>query len=279
MGRLRDGLRACAAECSDPGEVLQRLNRLCLHQNMGSMATVVYAVLNPVLVTLHMASAGHHPPLLVSGEGRGFLESEPCPPIDAMREGAVPHHAARAAARQSAAAVHRRARRAPGRCGRGGHGGAARSGLSPRLPGRDLEGVCDAVLAGTLDGRPTDDDVASLAVAAAPVLGPLLDVMLPAQPEQLAVLRAPWSGGSPRPAPPTTRCTRSPWRARRPPPTRSSTPMDPVAPTSRSCATSTTDWSSSSCATGGSGEPPQHRPGPRTPVHARAHGRRRPPPR
>src|SRR5215218_4385152 len=49
MGQLRNGLRACAAEGADPGEVLQRLNRLCLQQNLGSMATVVYGVLDPVL--------------------------------------------------------------------------------------------------------------------------------------------------------------------------------------------------------------------------------------
>src|SRR3712207_447412 len=86
MGQLRNALRALAAEGAAPHTVLERLNRLCLHQGLGGMATVLYAVLDPVLGSLRMANAGHYPPLLVHEGERAYLESDPCPPIGAVRE-------------------------------------------------------------------------------------------------------------------------------------------------------------------------------------------------
>ena len=188
MGQLRNALRAVAAEGAPPEEVLQRLNRLCLQQELGGMATVLYAVLDPVLGTLRMASAGHYPPLLVSGgEGR-FLESQPCPPIGAVRE---VHYAS---------TVHRLP---PGsllvlytdglveRRDASVDDGMARlrALVGARQDEQGLEHLCDAVVAGMLGTSPPQDDVALLAVAAQAVLGPHLSMVLPANADQLSVLR------------------------------------------------------------------------------------------
>jgi anti-sigma regulatory factor (Ser/Thr protein kinase) len=189
MGQLRNGLRACAAEGDDPGSVLERLNRLCMHQGMGSMATVMYAVLDPVTADLRVASAGHYPPLLVNGLDSRYLETDPCPPIGALREVRYPttrYHLDpdSVLVLYTDGLVERR-------------DVAVDEGLerlertvAAAWKGDGLEVLCDQVLAGMLQGRPADDDVALLTVSAQAVLGPHLDFVLPAQAEQLSTLRA-----------------------------------------------------------------------------------------
>ncbi|WP_298460520.1 SpoIIE family protein phosphatase [uncultured Cellulomonas sp.] len=192
MGQLRNALRACAAEGADPHTVLERLNRLCLQQDLGSMATVLYAVLDPVLGTVRMASAGHYPPLLVCEDGADrlrtaeFLEPEPHPPIGAVREV------------QYVTTVHRLP---PGSLLLLYTDGLVESRDLPVADGmarlRELAAVpvgtpdetCDALLTGMLGGRPPQDDVALLAVAPCARLGSQLRLVLPAHAEQLAVLR------------------------------------------------------------------------------------------
>jgi serine phosphatase RsbU (regulator of sigma subunit)/anti-sigma regulatory factor (Ser/Thr protein kinase) len=189
MGQLRNGLRACAAEGDDPGSVLERLNRLCMHQGMGSMATVMYAVLDPVTADLRVASAGHYPPLLVDGADSRYLETDPCPPIGALREVRYPtteYHLDpdSVLVLYTDGLVERR-------------DVAVDAGLEQlertvveAWKGDGLEVLCDQVLAGMLEGRPADDDVALLTVSARQLLGPHLDFVLPAQAEQLTTLRA-----------------------------------------------------------------------------------------
>ncbi len=188
MGQLRNALRACAAEGASPDEVLQQLNRLCLQQDLGGMATVLYAVLDPVLGTLRMASAGHYPPLLVTGDGGWFLESEPCPPIGAVREVRYsttthPLPPGSLLMLYTDGLVERRDASIE-------DGMARLQALVPRtVDGDGLEAVCDAVVDGMLAGHPSDDDVALLTVAPQALLGPHLDLMLPADADHLAVLR------------------------------------------------------------------------------------------
>jgi serine phosphatase RsbU (regulator of sigma subunit)/anti-sigma regulatory factor (Ser/Thr protein kinase) len=189
MGQLRNGLRACAAEGDDPGSVLERLNRLCMHQGLGGMATVMYAVLDPVTADLRVASAGHYPPLLVNGLDSRYLETAPCPPIGALREVRYPtteYHLAPGSVLvlYTDGLVERR-------------DVAVDVGLeqlertvAAAWKGDGLEILCDQVLSRMLGGRPADDDVALLTVSAQQVLGPHLDFMLPAQAEQLSTLRA-----------------------------------------------------------------------------------------
>jgi serine phosphatase RsbU (regulator of sigma subunit) len=64
MGRMRSTLRAYALETTDPAEVLARLDRKMRHFEPDALATVVYAVFEPGLGQMHVALAGHFPPVI-----------------------------------------------------------------------------------------------------------------------------------------------------------------------------------------------------------------------
>jgi serine phosphatase RsbU (regulator of sigma subunit) len=64
MGRMRSSLRSYALETTDPAEVLGRLDRKMQHFEPDAMATVVYAVFEPGLGQVHIALAGHFPPVI-----------------------------------------------------------------------------------------------------------------------------------------------------------------------------------------------------------------------
>ncbi len=66
MGRMRSALRAYALETLDPAEVLARLDRKMLHFEPDALATVLYAVIDPALDRMHIALAGHFPPVLAA---------------------------------------------------------------------------------------------------------------------------------------------------------------------------------------------------------------------
>jgi serine phosphatase RsbU (regulator of sigma subunit) len=68
MGRLRSALRAYALETTDPAETIHRLDRKLQHFEPGMFATVLYAVFDPSLDRVEVASAGH-PPLVVATPG------------------------------------------------------------------------------------------------------------------------------------------------------------------------------------------------------------------
>jgi putative methionine-R-sulfoxide reductase with GAF domain len=63
MGRMRSSLRSYALETRDPADVLGRLDRKIQHFEPDAMATVSYAVLDPVAGRLDIASAGHFVPV------------------------------------------------------------------------------------------------------------------------------------------------------------------------------------------------------------------------
>jgi putative methionine-R-sulfoxide reductase with GAF domain len=66
MGRIRSALRAYALETCDPAEVLDRLDRKMQHFEPSALATVMYAVAEPSLDQIHIATAGHLPPVVAS---------------------------------------------------------------------------------------------------------------------------------------------------------------------------------------------------------------------
>ena len=73
MGRMRSALRAYAMETLDPAEVLGRLDRKMQHFEPAALATVLYAVFDPALDRVHIASAGHLPPVMATAEHAGKL--------------------------------------------------------------------------------------------------------------------------------------------------------------------------------------------------------------
>jgi anti-sigma regulatory factor (Ser/Thr protein kinase) len=186
MGQLRNALRACAADGDAPEIVLERLNRLCVQQGLGDMATVLYGVLDPVAGRLRLASAGHYPPLLVSEHDRCFLDTEPRPPIGAVREVKYTSSVHDLPA-DSLLLLY-----TDGLVERGGtdveEGLARLRALVGPLSDDGLEVVCDQILTGMLgEGQP--DDVALLAVATQAVLGADMELMWPAEAERLGSLR------------------------------------------------------------------------------------------
>jgi len=64
MGRMRSALRAYALESPDPAEVLRRLDRKMQHFEPDALATVLYAVIHPVLDQMQVCLAGHFPPVI-----------------------------------------------------------------------------------------------------------------------------------------------------------------------------------------------------------------------
>ena len=75
MGRIRSALRAYALICSDPAEALTALDHKIHHFEAGTLITVVYATIPPDRATIHLASAGHLPPLLA-------MPGAPAQPVD-----------------------------------------------------------------------------------------------------------------------------------------------------------------------------------------------------
>ena len=73
MGRLRSALRAYALEWDDPAEVLTRLDRKIRHFEAGSLATIIYALINPGRDRMVISTAGHLPPVVMTPDGQARL--------------------------------------------------------------------------------------------------------------------------------------------------------------------------------------------------------------
>ena len=82
MGRIRSALRAYALLDESPERVLDLVDRKVNHFELGAMATVACAVLDPPYDTMTIALAGHLPPVIAMPGQRAVLaEIEPSPPI------------------------------------------------------------------------------------------------------------------------------------------------------------------------------------------------------
>lgn len=160
MGRIRSALRAYALEFDDPADVLVRLDRKVHLFEPGTMATVLYAVLEPQTGVLTASSAGHLPPVTARPDGpTQVLTVPPDLPL-----GAYPD-----APRSSSRAVL-----APGSCLFLYTDGLVERRSRPLTVGVDtlLESVtcappdtlCTTAMAHTLGDQPTTDDIAVLAL-------------------------------------------------------------------------------------------------------------------
>ena len=69
MGQIRSMLRAYAIDHPQPGRVLRRTNTALARLLPDTIASVVYAVLDPATGDLTYANAGHPPPLATTGTG------------------------------------------------------------------------------------------------------------------------------------------------------------------------------------------------------------------
>ncbi len=77
MGRLRSALRAYALDEENPATVLARLDRKIHHFEAGSLATVLYAVIDPGRDRMMISIAGHVPPVMATPGERAHSLSLP----------------------------------------------------------------------------------------------------------------------------------------------------------------------------------------------------------
>jgi serine phosphatase RsbU (regulator of sigma subunit) len=82
MGRIRSALRAYTLIDEPPERVLDLVDRKVNHFEIGSMATVACAVIDPPYDTITLAVAGHPPPAIAApGRPASLAEVEVSPPI------------------------------------------------------------------------------------------------------------------------------------------------------------------------------------------------------
>ena len=92
MGRLRTSLHAYAIEGHGPGRTLELVDRFIQSLNEPAMATAAYAVFDTYNSTVQYATAGHLPPVVVSGAEARVVEVTPAPPLGAFPYGRIPEH-------------------------------------------------------------------------------------------------------------------------------------------------------------------------------------------
>lgn len=81
MGQLRTALRAYALEGRTAGSVVAALNFLALSLGDGAIATLGFVILDPSLATGEYVTAGHPPPVIVSGDGARALDPTGSVPV------------------------------------------------------------------------------------------------------------------------------------------------------------------------------------------------------
>jgi GAF domain-containing protein/anti-sigma regulatory factor (Ser/Thr protein kinase) len=87
MGQLRNALRAYALDGHRPAAVLERLHGMLRALERREMATLLYIVLDPQMLSYALASAGHPPPVVLSGDGEvELIEEGRGPPLGAVAE-------------------------------------------------------------------------------------------------------------------------------------------------------------------------------------------------
>ena len=92
MGRLRTALHSYAIEGHGPGRTLELVDRFVQSLNEPAMATAAYAVFDTYSSTVCYSSAGHLPPIVISGAQARALEAIPAPPLGAFPYGRCPEH-------------------------------------------------------------------------------------------------------------------------------------------------------------------------------------------
>ena len=184
MGRLRTALQSYAIEGHGPGRTLELVDRFVHSLNEAAMATAAYAVFDTYNSTLQYATAGHLPPLVISGGEARPLEVTPAPPLGAFPYGRCPEHERSLGSGDmlmlyTDGLVERRG--IPLTAGIEALADAVRGAASP-------EDVCTRALAGLVPVEGLRDDVAIVALQSTAV--PMeLHLTLPAEPRALSRVR------------------------------------------------------------------------------------------
>jgi len=84
MGRLRTALHCYATEGHGPARTLELVDGFVQTMRGSAMATAAYAVFDPDHGELRVASAGHLPPVVISGGEVRSVDLVPAPPLGAL---------------------------------------------------------------------------------------------------------------------------------------------------------------------------------------------------
>jgi serine phosphatase RsbU (regulator of sigma subunit)/CheY-like chemotaxis protein/anti-sigma regulatory factor (Ser/Thr protein kinase) len=179
MGELRNALRAYAVEGHGPGAALHRLDRFVqATYGPGMLATVLMLVVDVGAGSVTVSRAGHPPPALRPAAGTvRFLDTRRTLPLgvdasEAPEERSFPLEGGETLLLFTDGLVERR-------------GESISEGFDRLIDALDeapggVEEICDRVLDHVLAGRPSDDDVAVLAVRLLPEPTGPLELTLPA---------------------------------------------------------------------------------------------------
>ncbi|MEW6583569.1 MAG: SpoIIE family protein phosphatase, partial [Actinomycetota bacterium] len=188
MGRLRSALAALASVSDGPAQLLDRLEWFAEGLEGARLATVAYAVIDPVDGRVRYSCAGHPPPLVVSPDGTArFLWDGRSGPIGAFaarrgREAAEALPPGASLLLYSDGLFERR--------GEPVDAGLERlRTVAARCVAPDVERMADDVVAEMLAGRAQTDDVVLLVIRLTATREPAFTRRFPARPEELAPLR------------------------------------------------------------------------------------------
>jgi len=187
VGRLRSALRAYALEGHDPQTVVDRLNHLVWSELEDSqMATLVFMVVDQGEGTVSWVNAGHLPPLVLEDGRPRFLEGPRSVPL-----GVMPYAQYEAGSMElaSGATIVLYTDGLIERPGELLDDGLERLAEAASHPPGGSERLCDELLARLVPGGAAADDVAIL-VLHTPAVGERFTLTLPAQPGELASMRA-----------------------------------------------------------------------------------------
>jgi serine phosphatase RsbU (regulator of sigma subunit)/anti-sigma regulatory factor (Ser/Thr protein kinase) len=185
LGQLRSAMRAYALDVEEPGEVMQRLARFANLQE-SRMATVIYATLNLDTCVFEFARAGHPYPLLIRADGEAtFLTEASGPPLGT---GVANGYDKQSVTLQAGDSLFLYTDGLIERRGRQLSEGEAQLVAAAHAAPDDPELCCEAIIDELTKDLEIPDDIAVLAVRAVS-LGEALDVEVPAEAEQLAVVR------------------------------------------------------------------------------------------
>jgi serine phosphatase RsbU (regulator of sigma subunit)/anti-sigma regulatory factor (Ser/Thr protein kinase) len=185
MGQLRSAVRAYALDAERPAEVVGKVARFADLLNT-RMATMIYATLNLDTWTVEFARAGHPYPLLIHADGNAtFLPDAAGPPLGTgtvatYNQLRVTLEAGETLLLYTDGLIERRGRQLS-------DGEAALVEAAVAAPD-DPELKCSAIIERLTEGIEIPDDIAVLAVKSVG-LHELLEVEVPAEAEQLAVVR------------------------------------------------------------------------------------------
>jgi anti-sigma regulatory factor (Ser/Thr protein kinase) len=102
MGQLRTALHAYALDGNGPARTLELVDGFAQSMDEDAMATAAYATVDLKAATVRFASAGHLPPVVLSGNGDVRpIEVASAPPIGAFRYRPCPEHEIRLVAGQT----------------------------------------------------------------------------------------------------------------------------------------------------------------------------------